>query len=403
MGTIYERLDVSTIINAAGWLTRLGGSLMPPEVVAAMEEAGHAYVDMSELQARAGAVIARLTGAEAGLVTAGASAALTLAAAACLTRLDVRRMDAMPDLPGPPDEIVMLRAQRNWYDRAFRVAGARIVEVGLGDAAVGSGVRGVEPWELEGAITERTAAVAYVAGRQEPLSLERVVQVAHPRGVAVILDAAAQLPPASNLGRFVGMGVDLVAFSGGKAIRGPQGTGILCGRRDLIAAAALQMLDMDGLPETWAPAQSREHRIGFPHHGLGRGFKVSKEEIVGLVVALERYAALDQEAERATWTAKLEVILKAVRDLPHVRGCLRTAHETGRFPLLEIRLDEGPLGRTALQVVRALWTTQPRVAVGERLAPEGVLVIAAQALRDGQEHLVASRLRDVLAPSQYAA
>jgi L-seryl-tRNA(Ser) seleniumtransferase len=403
MADVYERLGVPTIVNAAGWLTRLGGSLMPPEVVAAMEQAGRAYVDMSELQAKAGEVIARVTGAEAGLVTAGASAALTLAAAACLTGLDVRRMDAMPDLPGPPDEIVMLRAQRNWYDRAFRVAGARLVEVGLGDAAVGSGVRGVEPWELEAAITERTAAVAYVVGRQEPLSLEHAVQVAHPRGVPVILDAAAQLPPAGNLGRFVAMGVDLVAFSGGKAIRGPQGTGILCGRRDLIAAAALQMLDLDALPETWAPAHSREHRIGFPHHGLGRGFKVSKEEIVGLVAALERYVELDHAAEAARWTARLEIVAKAVRDLPHVRATLRPAEEAGRFPLVEIRIDEAALGRTALQAVRALWSGVPRVAVGERQAAQGLLTIAAQALQDGQEHILASRLREVLARGPFPA
>ena len=253
MINIYAQLGVRTRINGAGLLTRLGGSLMPPAVLEAMAEAAGSFVDIAELQAAASAVIAECTGAEAGYVTSGAAAALTLGTAACLTGLDSVRMDRLPDTEGMRRDVVMCRAHRTGYDHAIRAAGARIREVGLNDRTAGAGVRGVEPWELEAAMTPEVVAVAYTVTPSREPPLREVVAVAHRHGVPVIVDAAAALPPVDNLRRFVAEGADLVAFSGGKAIRGPQSTGILCGRRDLIAAAALQQLDMDVTPETWAP------------------------------------------------------------------------------------------------------------------------------------------------------
>jgi L-seryl-tRNA(Ser) seleniumtransferase len=230
---IYERLGVTKRVNGAGLLTRLGGSLMAPEVIDAMRDAAGSFVDMAELQTRASTIIARYTGAEAGIVTSGAAAAITLATAACLTRLDVARMERLPDTDGMPNEVIMFRAHRTGYDHAIRASGARIVEVGFNDITVGSGVRGLEGWEIEAAIGPRTVAVAYAANPTQQPPLATVAAVAKKHNLPVIVDAAAQLPPQSNLKRFIAEGASLVAYCGGKAIRGPQGTGILCGDKEL--------------------------------------------------------------------------------------------------------------------------------------------------------------------------
>jgi D-glucosaminate-6-phosphate ammonia-lyase len=396
--SIYDRFGVRTRVNAAGLLTRLGGSLMPAEVLDAMTQAAGSFVDMAELQAAASAVIARHTGAEAGLVTSGAAAGLTLGTAACLAGLDAARMDRLPEADDIPSEVLMCRTHRTGYDHAIRAAGARIREVGFNDRATGAGVRDVETWEVEAAITPQTVAVAYAAspGSQPPLSA--VAEVARRCGVPVLVDAAAQLPPAENLRRFIADGADLVAFSGGKAIRGPQGTGILCGRRDLIASAALQQLDMDVRPETWSPPDGfipRAALRGLPHHGIGRGFKVSKEEVVGLLVALERFVALDHAAEGARQERLLALIEERLAGVPHIRPRLLTAAETGRDPLLEIRLNEAALGRSAFDVNLALQRGDPPVHLGERRASEGILLVNPVGLRESEEEIVAVRIRAV--------
>lgn len=396
---VYDRLGVRKRINAAGLLTRLGGSLMPPEVLDAMVEAAGSFVDIAELQARASAVIARCTGAEAGLVTSGAAAALTLGTAACLTRLDVTRMERLPETDGMPREVVMCRTHRTAYDHAIRAAGARIRDVGFNDRGTGAGVRGVEPWEIEAAITSDTVAIAYTATPSNQPPLREVAAVADRHRLPVLVDAAAQLPPAENLRRFIAEGAALVAFSGGKAIRGPQSTGILCGRRELIAAAALQQLDMDVAPETWDPPPGfipREALRGIPHHGLGRGFKVGKEEIVGLVVALERYVARDAQAEIADKERQLTAVAHRLADVPHLRTRLLPATVTGRLPVLELALDEPALGRSAAAISRELQHGDPPVHVSERRATEGVLTVDPAGLRDGDELIVAAGLLAVL-------
>ena len=259
---IYGKLGVKRRINAAGTLTRLGGSLMAPEVLDAMRAAAQGSVDIGELQSAASRIIAKATGAEAGLVTSGASAALTLAAAACLAGYDIARMARLPDTRDMPNEIVMIRTHRNAYDHALRAAGAAIVDIGHNDRGTGAGVRGIEAWEIEAALGPRTAAFAFSATPETKHDLPAVVAVCRKHGVPVIVDAAAQLPPVANLRAFVADGADLVAFSGGKAIGGPQASGILAGRRDLIASALLQQLDMDVVPERWVGARFRRPREG---------------------------------------------------------------------------------------------------------------------------------------------
>ena len=292
--TVYGDLGVRTLINAKGPATRLSGGIMRPEVASAMAEASQTCVDIAELQAAASGIITAATGAEAGYVASGASACLLIGAAACITGLDPGRMARLPDTTGMKDECVMVRSQRNFYDHAIRATGLRIVEVGLPDRYAGAGVRDAEAWEIDDAITERTACVFYVADSQSRPTLPEVTAVAHARGVPVLVDAAAQLPPQDNLRRFIREGADLVAFSGGKALGGPQASGILAGRRDLVMAAALQHLDLDIFWDMWTPPPSlidKARLKGAPQHGIGRSCKAGKEEIVGLLTALRLFIA----------------------------------------------------------------------------------------------------------------
>jgi L-seryl-tRNA(Ser) seleniumtransferase len=392
---IYERFGVATPINAAGTLTRLGGSLMPPEVVAGMTEAAAHFVDIAALQAAASRVIARCTGAEAGLVTSGAAAALTLGTAACLTGLDPARMERLPDTRRMPDEVIMCRTHRTGYDHAIRAAGARIRDVGVNDRGTGAGVRGVEAWEIEAAIGARTVAIAYTAAPDADPPLPEVVAVAERHRLPVLVDAAAQLPPAENLRRFVAEGASLVAFSGGKAIRGPQATGILCGRAELVAAAALQQLDMDVAPGTWRPPAElipRERLRGIPRHGIGRGFKVGKEEIVGLLVALERFVSLDHAAELRTGREHLEHIATRLAAVPHVSARVVPGRAAGRPPLLEVAVDEPALGVRAQELSLALQAGHPPIHLNESRLGEGVLLVNPACLQPGEERVVAEAL-----------
>jgi L-seryl-tRNA(Ser) seleniumtransferase len=391
---IYARLGVKRRINAAGTLTRLGGSLMAPEVLDAMREAAQASVDIAELQAAASSAIAAATGAEAGIVTAGAAAALTLATAACITGSDVAKMEALPDTGGFPHEVLMIRTHRNAYDHAIRAAGARIVDIGNNDRGTGAGVRGIEEWEIENAITPRTVAFAFVVTQQSRADLGRVVAVCRRRNIPVIADAAAQLPPKSNLRTIIAEGADLVAFSGGKAIGGPQSSGILAGRKALVGAALVQQIDMDVTPETWAPPAliNRNTLTGVPHHGLGRGFKVGKEEIVGLLTALRRFVEADDAARNAALEARLLAIAETVNRAAGLTATVIGAARTGRFPLLEIAIDRGHLGVGGLELSQRLQAGDPPVHLAERRVGEDVLTVDPSTVRPDDDALLAERV-----------
>lgn len=378
MTGIYQRLGVARRINAAGTLTRLGGSLMAPEVLDAMREAAGASVDIAQLQTAASGIIAAATGAQAGIVTSGASAALTLATAACLARWDVARMAALPDTRAMPNQVLMARTQRNSYDHAIRVAGAQIVDIGHNDRGTGAGIRGLERWEIDAAVSERTAAFVFVATSDSIGSLAMVVDALHAHGLPVIVDAAAQLPPRDNLRRLVEAGADLVLFSGGKAIGGPQSSGILAGRRDLIGSALVQMMDMDVHPQTWSasPLIDRDALKGIPHHGIGRGFKVGKEEIAGLLVALERFVARDDLAVAARLRQRLSAIADALAGaalaVRRVDG-----DDPGSVPMLELHV-----GASAQALSRRLQHGDPPVHLGEGRLESGILTINPLALQE---------------------
>jgi L-seryl-tRNA(Ser) seleniumtransferase len=397
---IYQDLGLRPIINASGAVTRLGGAPMPAAVLEAFVEAAGDWVPLDELQAAASRVIAEVTGAEAGLVTSGSAAALTLGAAAILTGQDPGRMERLPDCTGFPHEFIVAREQRNGYDHAVRAAGARFVEVGFHEPSAGSGVRRVELWEYEAAIGPQTAGVFYVLDPHARPPLSEVVALAHGRSLPVLVDAAGEVPPRSNLRAILATGADLVAFSGGKAIRGPQATGILCGRRDLVGAAALQMLDTDDHYELWEPPATfidRQGLRGIPRQGIGRAMKVSKEQIVALVTALRLFASGAYDHELPGMRHRLEQIGASLEGLP-VRTRLHLPFDGESVPLLEIAVDEPALGRTALDVCRRLRRGAPPIQVGHGLLHEGKLIVHPLCLKAEQTADLARRLREELSP-----
>src|SRR5918998_6328917 len=392
---VYDELGLRTVINASGTLTRLGGSRMAPEVLAAMADAASSFVPIDSLQARAGEIIAEITEAEAGYVVSGAAAGLSLGVAACVAGMDVAAMDRLPDTSGLKDEVVVQRGHRNAYDHAIRAVGVRMMEVGyLGYPGAG----GAHPWQIAAAITERTAAVACpILDTPGTVPLPAVCQIAHERGVPVIVDAAAELPPRANLRRFIAEGADLVVFSGGKAIGGPQASGILAGRADLIASVALQHQDMDVRPQTWSwrPLLDSGHLAGVPHQGFGRSMKVGREEIVGLLTALRRFAAGSDEADAECWSRLLDRVAELIGEIDGVRVS-RHLPRRKPVPSLRIDLDGDCAAARAYDLVNRLLVGEPAIAVDQSYAEHGRLSVNPQGLTAEEATAVARRLREEL-------
>lgn len=375
---IYESLGVRRLINADARLTRLGGSLMPPEVLDAMREAAESYVDIHELQGAAGRELAALTRNEAAYITTGAAAGLVVATLACMIGDDLRTLARVIEGETPErHEVIIHRAHRIPYDPAVRLAGGRIVEVG--------NVLQTFPWEMEAAITSRTAMVLYIAGGhvgRGALPLEETIEIAHRHGVPVVVDAAAQLPPVENLWRFTReYGADLAVFSGGKDLRGPQSSGMVVGRADLISSLALH---------------------GAPYQRLGRPMKVGKEEMVGLVAAVRRYVTLDHEARLAGFEATVQRWVDGLAGIPGVTARRDFPNEAGQpTPRLRVDIDAAVTGITAREAQRRLFEGDPGVAVA---AWRDEAIFATPDTLDGANaDLVLERLRAVLQPSLVAS
>jgi L-seryl-tRNA(Ser) seleniumtransferase len=385
---------------------------MHPEVVAAMAEAAALHFAIDELQERAGALIAEATGAEAGFVTAGASSGLTLAAAAALAGVDPVLIDRLPFTDGIPNEILVQRGHRNAYDHALRAAGARLVEVGTQGYPGGGRTHA---WQIEAGIGPQTVAIAHpVQNAPGTVPLPKVLEIAHRHDLPVIIDAAAALPPASNLRRFIDEGADLVAYSGGKAIGGPQASGILCGRADLIRAAALQQLDMDVDVRTWRYRSMIDSGEipGPPHHGVGRSMKVGKEAIVGLLVALQRFIAADEPAEVARQQALLAGIADRLGRAADRDGTgwptvtVRQPPVDGRIPYPVLAVDFGgpAAADRAAAAAQALQDGDPPVYVSELWLDQGQLGIVASTLVEDEADVVAGAItRAVAGPARQVA
>jgi L-seryl-tRNA(Ser) seleniumtransferase len=365
--TIYETLGVRRVINASATLTRLGGSLMPPPVVAAMAEASEAFIDLPELQRKVGERIAELTHNEAAFVSSGAAAGITASVAACVAGTDPQLIGVFPYLEGvEKTEVIVWHSQRNGYDYAARQTGARLVTIGP------------EEGELEEAISTRTACILWFAGEhyaRDAMPIEEVVEIAHARDIPVIVDAAAQIPPISNLWHFTrDVGVDIAIFSGGKGLRGPQSSGLVLGRADLIEACRAN---------------------SSPNQTIGRPMKVGKEELAGLLAAVEWSLAQDEAAVIAGYEQSVQLWLDGISGVPGVQAERGYPSEAGQpHGRAIIRFGPGcPLTRD--QIVDALWQRDPRIAVAA-IGDNGI-ALNPQTLEPGEDQVVLDALRAVLA------
>jgi L-seryl-tRNA(Ser) seleniumtransferase len=393
--SVYDELGVSTVVNAAGTKTRIGGSRIRPEALDAMARAAESFVRLSDLQAAASDRIAEVTGAEAGYVTNGAAGGLVLATAACIAGDDPGVMSRLPDTGGVDDEVVMPRTHRTGYDHAIRTAGATVVDIGTSDRYLGTGSRNVEPWMYADAIGEDTAAVAHVYKAYEGPPLAEVCEIAHEHDLPVIVDAAAELPPVENLSWFTEQGADMVAFSGGKAIRGPQTTGILAGRADLIESVAAQHLDMHAAGEVWDPPERLLDRSAFdgvPAQGIGRPLKVGKEELVGLLAALDAFLDEDHEATRRAWRARTERVADALGEVAGLSTSIADGAKNAA-PTVEVAVDGAVTGLSTVDLVAALRREDPRVFVGADAVEDARFTVNPMCLTDEEADYVIERVR----------
>ena len=366
---VYTRLGVTPIIHASGTVTRYGGTRTRPEVMEVMADAAGILVEMGELNDKAGEVIARLTGAEAGFVCSGAAGGLVLQAAACIAGSDPVKMHRLPDSQGMKNEIIIQNMHRFHYDQAYRAAGGKLIGIGHG--------KGCSAWELEGAINENTAAVAYLFApftSRRALSLEEVCEVAHQHGVPVIVDGASTLPPRKNLRRYIEGGADMVVFSGGKGVRGPQGSGILCGRKDLIQAAAGN---------------------ASPNQALGRPMKVAKEEIVGLITALERFVEEDEEQEMRDYAMKARQVVDALAEVPGLEVTLEHDELDYLIPTAVMRFGRDWRGPSRDHIAEAMQKGDPPIYLFQLGEPDELAVDPIN-LRDDEVQIVVRRLREEL-------
>jgi uncharacterized pyridoxal phosphate-dependent enzyme len=368
---LYQSIGVRPILNAKGTFTIISGSLTLPEVKRAMDEASRHFVQMDELMDGVGTRLAELTGAEWGIVTAGCCAALTHCTAAAIAGNNPERMQHLPDLNGLKNEVIIPAYSRNVYDHAIRMLGVKIVEVN-------------EPSQLESAFNDRTAMVYILGGRGDdgPLGTRVIAEIAKRRNVPVIVDAAAEIltiHPNVHLQR----GATAVAYSGGKCIRGPQAAGLLLGEKNWLQSA-------------WANSA--------PHHAYGRSLKVGKEEIMGMLAAVEMWVKRDHQAEWRAWESWLDHIATSVKRVDGVTTQVAEPGEalSNRSPRLTIQWDAARLGITGQELSKVVLDTEPRIVLaGARGSRDGdmdssVWILPYQ-MSSGDEKVIAERLYALLA------
>jgi L-seryl-tRNA(Ser) seleniumtransferase len=359
----FKELGVRPIINACGNYTRFTASIMPKEVLHAMDYASTRYVRLNDLQDAAGARIATLLGSESAMVSAGAASAIALGTAACIAGKDPELMKRIPDTAGMKAEVILPKAHRNGYDHAIRVSGGRLVEAEtIGD--------------VERAIGPNTAMLAFYNLHEPagPIKADEFASVAKRRGIPALIDAAADVPPLENLTRFTKLGYDLVCFSGGKAICGPQSAGLLLGRRDLIEAAKLNTSPNSG--------------------SIHRGMKVSKEEILGMLVALELFLKRDHAADWKEWEHRVSVIAAAVQTVDGVKAELWVPPIASHMPHAKVRWDQSRISRSVKDVIAELSAGDPPIEVNPDSKDE--LILGVWTLKPGEDRIVGNRIRAIL-------
>jgi len=358
----YEDIGVRRVINGRDTVTILGGSVMPPEVVAAMVDAAKSHVSLPDLQRKAGAKIAEMIGVPAAMISCGAASAITCGTAACLHRGDRKKANQLPDVTGIPNEIISQKAHRCGYEAQMWLTGARTTWVETRE-------------ELEKAISDKTAMMFFLNKADPDGQIKRAewVEVAKKHGIPTLNDAAADVPPKERLKGYVDEGFDLVVFSGGKGLTGPQASGLLLGNADLIDAAWLSIS---------------------PAGGIGRGMKVGKEEIMGLVAAVERYMRIDHDAERKELDRRAAHIIDTIKGISTVQCDINVPEIANRVPHVMVRWDEATVGKSARQVVDEMLQGEPSIAIsGGR---ENSITISVWQMQTGEAEIVASRLREVM-------
>ena len=364
---IYQSIGVEPVINCRGTFTIIGGSVELPEVRAAMEAAARYYVQIDELANAVGQRLGELTGAEWGMVSSGCAAGLKHVTAACVTGGNPERLVRIPDLTGfDKTEVVIPRYSRNVYDAAVRNIGVTMITVDTIEA-------------LEQALGPRTAMIYLLAGEETttgPMSLENIARVARPKGVPILIDAAAEGLTVPNV--HLQGGADIVAYSGGKALRGPQCAGLLLGRKDLLMSA-------------W--------QASAPHHGPGRDNKVGREETLGMLAAVEAWVKRDHAAEWKTWLGYLDTVARRMSTIPGVTTAVREPNgRSNRTPSLSITWDPAALHISGPELADQLARTTPRIALGGGGRPGAgagnstSVSVTAWMMQPGDDKIVADRL-----------
>lgn len=358
---IYGRLGIRPVINGVGVVTHLGGSLMPPEVLDAMDQAAKHFVPLTELQKKVGARLAELLGAPAAMVTCGCASAITLGTAACVAMGDPEKLRRLPDTAGMKNEIVQQKSHRGGYEQQMLLIGTKIHWVETRE-------------ELDRAINERTAMMFFY-NEMEPegrIKREEWIRVGKERGVPTFNDAASDIPPVERLTQYAREGFDLVAFSGGKALRGPQCSGMLLGRKDLIEAAR--------------PATN-------PYASIGRGMKVGKEEMLGLLAAVERYLKVDHDVEFRELDSRVQYMIGKLGKISGLNAERHLPPVANRVPHLRLTWTEDAFKFGASEVVRQLMEGTPAIAISRR--GERLLHVSVWMMRPGEHQIVTRRLQDV--------
>lgn len=360
---IFRSIGVEPIINCRGTFTIIGGSIEHPHVKAAMSAASNDFIQYDELAFGIGERLAELTGAEFGMVSAGCAAALKHLTAACVTDGNPEKLIRIPDLTGfEKTEVIMPRHSRNTYDHGVRNIGVKIITVDS-----------IE--ELESAMSSRTAMIWLMSGRTGPLGLENVARLAKPKGIPVLVDAAAEDLTIPNV--HLEMGASVVAYSGGKALCGPQCSGLILGDKDIIMSA-------------WQASS--------PHHGPGRDNKVGREEMIGLLAAVEAWVERDHEGEWETWLGWLNNISKRVLAIDGISTSIEEPTGLGnRTPRLIISWDPDKLHITGEEVAEEVGRNKPRIAIGSRSRDGSTSInITSGQMQPGNDKVVADRLYGVL-------
>lgn len=368
---IYERIGVKPIICATGPITKVGGSIVDSSVIEAMNEAALYNVDIIELEKKVSNKIAKITNNEAAFICAGAASGIVLATAACMAGKDKYKIQKLPDSSDMKNEVIVHQSHHNPYELQVCQAGAKLKSIGYNNET--------HTWQLEGAFNENTAAVMYFFFRGgyrirgAALPLEKVIKISHDKGIPVIVNAAAQIPPVENLWKYTNMGADLVIFSGGKGLKGPQGSGLVFGKTELIEACRLN---------------------ASPNYAIGRSMKVTKEEIVGLLIAVERYIKSDHIAIESQWDSQIQKCINAFEKINGINA-FKDFYNGQPIPICKVKFNKIRQKSILKIIIDKLKKWDPPIFARGDTDDEDVLIINPSAMQLGQEEIIINAIEQI--------